>query len=320
MTSHRSVSGLLGAALLACAAPAQGAACATGGTPLLTSVSSIAGARSAPRPPAPPAPGAPMPQFGPAYLPWLAPAALATRANYLFVADSGRRHVVAYDLAQQTVSVVAPYPASGNAPIAAGPDLSLYVGDQAARRVLHYGFDGRALAPFENAMELARPVGLALDQAGGKLLVADGLYKHVVVFGALGRVMAALRPEQARSIDAMAHGPDGLYLADRLARQVAVIGLDGADQYTLGPGTLRMPAALAVDRHNRVFVADAFDGAIKVFAGRQELAADASAPRFTRIAALVAERDLLYVADAGAARIAVLRVAPPCAGEGDDAR
>ena len=52
--------------------------------------------------------------------------------------------------------------------------------------------------------------------------------KHagLVVFNSLGRVLSALRSREGRSIEAMAHGPDGLYLVDRLSRQVVVIRVD----------------------------------------------------------------------------------------------
>jgi len=256
--------------------------------------------------PAPTAPGD--------YLQLQQPAALAARANILYLADSGRRFIYRYDAGPQRLTALVPYAAGGSANIALAPDFSLYVAE-AGGALLQYSVDWRLLRRFGQGLrELGRPVAIAVEEVGGRVAVADSLYRHVVMFSNLGQVLNVYQPEAAKSVEGMARGPDGLYLLDRLGRRIVVIGWDGALRYTLGEdGELGLPGALAVDRHNRVFVADNADHTIKIFVDGQ-LAGSYGAERgagFGQISAMTVEQNQLYVADALNAQVHTLRIAPP---------
>jgi hypothetical protein len=67
------------------------------------------------------------------------------------------------------------------------------------------------------------------------------------------------------TIAAMVAGPDGLYVVDRLAKQVVVLGWDGRFRYAFGADALGEPGAIAVSRDNLVFVSDNFSHVIKVY-------------------------------------------------------
>lgn len=240
------------------------------------------------------------------------PAALAARAGFLYLADSGRRRIFRYDANFQRLTDFASYSPGASANIALAPDLTLYVADSAERSVSQYATDGRKLRQFAHDSSLGRPVALVVDDGNGKIAVADSLYRHVVIFSSLGHSIAVHQPEQARSIDAMAQGPDGLYLVDKVGRQVVVIGWDGDDRYTFGAGELKLPGAIAVDRFNRVFVSDSFDNTIKIFARGQLVASFApAAPGFRSIAAMAVEQNLLHVAEAMGAQVQTFRIASP---------
>lgn len=249
------------------------------------------------------------------HLTWQWPTAVAARGNYIYVVDGGRRQIFRYDLALQTMMPFTDYDASSVSGIAVARDLSLFVADANARQVLHFAFDGRLLQKFANDMELTRPVAVLPDERSANVLVADNLRSQIVVFNSLGRVVSALRPMTARSIEAMAQGPDGLYLVDRVNRQIVVVGHDGAERYVLGKGTLKMPGAIAVDQFNRVFVSDIFDNTIKVYEREQLLAtiggAGANQASFNRITGLSVDQNMLYVVDSLNARIRTFRVALP---------
>lgn len=251
----------------------------------------------------------------PAYLHWLAPVAVAARNTFLYVADSGRRHIFRYDSVRQTVSPFADYPGGPAAAIAVAPDLSLYVADVNGRQIMHFSQDGRLLQSYSNAFDLGRPVAVVFDAASSHLLVADSLYNHVLVFNSMGQTVAALKSLETQGIEAMARGPDGIYLVDRQGRQVAVLAQDGRDVYTVGTDTLVDPNAIAVDSYNRIFVSDVFDNTIKVYERGEMIAkiggADAPIAMFNRITGLCLDRDMLYVADSANARVQVFRVAPP---------
>jgi len=172
-------------------------------------------------------------------------------------------------------------------------------------------------------MWLKRPADVTMADEGAELYVVDGLRSEIVVFSSLGNVLRILgkrgdRPDPFHNTVALAAGPDGLYVLDALARKVQVIDpRDGALNYSLGDTGLRLPAAFAVDRFNRVFVADQFDNAIKVF--QRDLPAEAqgqslaTAAGFQRITDLwLDDQGRLHVADADGGRIQVLHIPAPC--------
>ena len=109
-------------------------------------------------------------------------------------------------------------------------------------------------------------------------------------------------------------GPLGLYVVDRLARQVIVFGYDGSVRQSFGEGVLVRPRAIAVDSAGRVFVGDDADQSIRVFLDGEHIAnagGQGSAPgRFGRIDALAVDGNLLAVADSLNARVQLLLVSP----------
>ncbi|WP_420476990.1 NHL repeat-containing protein [Noviherbaspirillum sp. ST9] len=241
------------------------------------------------------------------HLPFKTPVAVAARNNIVYIADSGYRQVFRYDPATLSMLRFADMASGTASALTVGPDLSLYVAEVGTGQVMHYSWDGRLLPSFRHDTAMRQPVSVVVDESGGQVFIADSLYNHVVVFNGLGRALDVLRPDEAQSIESMARGPDGLYLADRIGRQVVVMAFDGRDLYTFGNDVLNMPHAIAVDRFNRVFVSDDFDNTIKVFQDRELIAtiggSGASPASFNRIAFLSLDRNTLYVADSLNGRI-----------------
>lgn len=256
-------------------------------------------------------PSAPLP----GHLQWIAPTAVAARNSFVYVVDSGRRQIFRYDAMRDVMTPFANYAAASVRGMAVAPDLSLYIADPSEHKVLHFAPDGRLLRSFSDDLNLGVPVAVLLDEPSGRLLVADSLYNQVLVFNSLGLTVTALKSAETRSIEAMALGPDGIYLVDRLGRQVVVLGADGEDRYRFGEETLRDPNAIAVDRFNRIFVSDSFDNTIKVYEQGHMIATiggnGSSLPTFNRVTGLWLEHDLLYVADSLNGRIRTFRIAPP---------
>lgn len=308
----RPMAALTGFLLSACVALAAFAA-EPADRPLLMPRATLSGARvtTQPNPVFGVAPG----QLSNAYLQWISPTLVASRNSFLYVVDSGRRQIFRYDSMRQAMLPFADIAAASVRAIAIAGDLSLYVLDGGARQVLHFSIDGRPLSRFGNELEVARPIAMLLDEANGQILVADSLYNHIVIFNNFGHIVAALKPAAARSIEAMAAGPDGLYLVDKISRQVVVIGRDGEHRYAFGADALAQPNAIAVDRYNRVFVSDGFDNTIKIFEQENMVASiggTGSTPAFfNRITGLWLEHDMLYVADSLNGRIQTFQVASP---------
>lgn len=303
----------IGMQVLASASLLLAGASALADTPLLTPRQAIAGARIEAAIDMM-APIQRRPEFA-GYLAWMSPTAIAARSSYLFVFDSGRQQIFRYDLVRQIMTAFAPYPAARVTSLAVAPDLSVYAADVGGQKVLHFSRDGKLLQTFGNARELAQPVALAFDEISGQVWVADGLYNQVAVFNSLGLLLNVIKPSETRSIAAMARGPQGLYLVDRIGRQIVVMGRDGLERPGFGADSLKDPAAIAVDRHGRVFVADNFDRSIKVYKEGQLVASfggsGATPVLFSRIGGMWLEENTLYVADSLNGRVQSFGVAPP---------
>ena len=215
--------------------------------------------------------GTPSPRSGlGAFQRFIHPAAVAGRGPDTYIADIGSNTVYRFDSSLNLMAALPGIRAKIGVQLHVGPDLSLYVLDQAGRRVLHYARSGQLLGSFSDDLNLGRPVDVALDDARGRVLVADAMYKQLVAFHPLGRAsyVIPLRSgagERVLAIAAMAIGAEGIFLSDPLCACIARVSLDGAVLGTFGHNEVNQPGPIAVDREQRVFVIDAFDGSLKVF-------------------------------------------------------
>lgn len=243
------------------------------------------------------------------------PAAVAGRGSDIYIADVGRDAVYRYD---RTLDVMAALPgirARTGVQLYVGRDLSLYVLDQPGRRVLHYARSGQLLATFSDDVNLGRPVDVAVDEARGRVLVADGMYNQLVAFHPLGQAsyVISLRDagEGARAIAAMAIGAQGIFLSDPLCRCVVQVSPDGALLGTFGELELNQPGPIAVDLYGRVFVVDRFDSSLKVYLGGQ-LIEDLPATELglRRIDDIWIDGAWIILSDGSGAGVKLMRLAP----------
>lgn len=251
------------------------------------------------------------------------PVAVAAQANDLYIADVGQRAILKYDRGAQTTRVFADVPGLNlDSGLYLDRALSLYLADPLAGRVIRFDIDGRPLQTFQSTSELPRPVAVVVDDNRGEVFAADQLTSRILVFNRGGLVTRAIGADVADgvrflSVAAMAIGPDQLYVVDRLAHRVYALAPDGTYRYTFGEEELKQPGAIALDAHNRVFVADEADNTIMVYRGGQLEAVvgaqgDPAGLGFRQLSALWLSDGLLYVADAASASIDILRVVPPC--------
>lgn len=242
------------------------------------------------------------------------PTAVSARGNDVYLVDAAQRRVFRYDRARQTLAPFTSLSAGAEMSVYAAPDMSVYVTDPARGQVLHFAWGGTPLASLGSPGDLGRPIAVAVDEGSGQVLVADGLYDQIIAFNSLGRRLFIIKPQGVRAIAAMALGPDGIYVADPLARQVVVVGRDGAYRYAFGAGTLAGPNAIAVDRGNLAFVADNFDQTVKVYRDGKWVATaggvGAAPGRFNGIAGLAVDGGLLYAADSLNARVQIMLITP----------
>lgn len=237
------------------------------------------------------------------------PVAVSARNNDVYLVDTGLHRILRYDHNQQTLANFTNLTPSAGASIYAATDMSVYVADPKSGQVLHFGWDGTQLQSFSAPGHLVHPISVTAEEGGGRVLVADGLYDQILVFNSLGMPLNVIKSQQVRAIAAIAPGPDGIYVVDRLARRVVVLGWNGEFRYAFGAGDLSNPGAIAVSRDNLVFVGDNFDHAVKVY--RDSLlvhkigSAGAGPDNFSSIGGLAVDGNLLYITDSQNARVQI---------------
>lgn len=260
--------------------------------------------------------------FGSAYITLRRPTSISGRGNDIYLLDAGLRHIFRYDNFQQTLT-----PFATTLSVVAGmnihvaPDMSVYVTDPAHEQVLHFNWDGTPLPPLVSRGNMTHPVSVAVDEHNGQVLVADSLFDRIIVFDSMGMTLSVFKPQQTLSIAAMATGPDGIYVVDRLAKRIVVLGMNGIFRYAFGADALSEPGAIAVSRDNIVFISDDFDNTIRIYRrhsanGNNLVLADKigggqiAMDSFNGIGGLAAVDDQLYVADSLNSRVQIMLIDP----------
>ena len=248
------------------------------------------------------------------------PTGVAARGDVLLIADTGARTIWRADRPRDSLAPLAPFTggvADHGTSMQLGADFTAWVALPAQHAVVQYDLRGRQVRRWSDEFEAPRPVAVVVPEDRSEILVGDSATARVVVFDPLGRVQRVLggrNPPSLQSVAAMALGPRGLYVLDRIGQQVVVLDPRGLPVEVIGEQQLVQPRALAVDAYGRVFVSDDADQRIKVFRGTELLASFGGAGngpnRFGRIESLAVDGNLLYVADSTNARVQVLMVAP----------
>lgn len=247
------------------------------------------------------------------------PASVAGRDPDVYIADIGSGAVYRYDARFGVMTALPGMRAQTGIQLHVARDLSLYVVDPAGRRVLHYARSGQLLASFSNDVDLGRPVDVALDEARGMVVVADGMLNQLVAFHPLGRAsyVIPLRSgagERVFGIAGIAIGNEGIYLSDPLCGCIAHLSLDGAVIGTFGQREVGQPGPIAVDREQRVFVVDTFDGSLKVFL-RGELIHDLAPAELgvQKLNDVWISDGWIILSDGNGAGVKIMRLAPAAA-------
>lgn len=191
-----------------------------------------------------------------------APAAIAVRGADVFIADAGVDALLHWDTARQAVRRIGARRAPLGTKLAALEDGTLYVLDPLARELLRLTREGSVLQRLQDRSLLAGVADFAVEPASGRLLLVDrGRNRLIAVSPALGASIE-LALDSPWTI---ASGPDAFYVVDRSRRRVLRFVPQAGATQAFGETVLKLPGAVAVDRHRRVFVHDAAANAILVF-------------------------------------------------------
>jgi hypothetical protein len=311
--SRRTALLMLPAALAGCAAATDEAA-PRGEPPLLGLWRSVPGGYLAPPSPVvglPPRAGTGM------FVKWLAPSAVALRGDDLLVVDAGQGRLWRADAVLGTVTGIAGAPTGPDVSIALGIDLSAWVLDPLARRVLRFARDGRLMQSFGMGAVSPAPSGFALLDGGATLLVADGAAATWTERRNPAGPALEVLPQRADGlrlggVNAIAVSRDRLWLLDQRGGAVHAVQRDGRVVESRGAGALRQPRALAVDAHDRVWVLEGFEPALVMLApGREPLRIDARTLRLQQPSALAIDGLSMAVADRLTGTVTLFRLGPP---------
>ncbi len=260
------------------------------------------------------------------YMQFIRPVAVSVRGNDVFVIDAGQDILFKYNRIMGSLEVVMSLRGvlAGEATdLYVARDLSFYIADPMGSRVLQFDRHGRLIRTYSNTLNLARPVAVSVDEASGRVLVADGVYDHILAFDSFGNLVASgggrgSDAGQFLNITAMAAGVDGYYVTARFGQRIQVLAEDGKYRYSMPQGDVTFPTAIAVDNEGRVYVSDFSDNTIKIYGegrllGRVGMTGSGLGD-FRYITDLWFDEGQLYVADSLNGRVQVLRVMSGAAG------
>ncbi len=157
--------------------------------------------------------------------------------------------------------------------LAVADDGTVYLTDSTVNRITVMDPAGEWVASFGNSgtgpERLGRPGKIEVDDASGRVFVADTDSYRVVVFDRAGRFQDAWNGIFANG---MGLGPDGrLWVVDALTNQVRVFSAVGEELASFGsrgsgPGRFRQLADVAVAPSGTLFVGDRNGSRVQVFA------------------------------------------------------
>lgn len=258
----------------------------------------------------------------PAFARLMRPVTVGAHSGVVYLFDAGTNLFYRFDIYQETLQELPRISAALKgvpAGISVAPDRSFYVADPAGRQVIHGALDGQVIRILSDASNLANPVATAIDPYTGNVVVADSLFDHLVGFNQQGWLLygfgqRGMGPQQFQLITAMASGPQGLYVVDRLNPFIKIYTPEGRFIYAFSRREVASPSAIAVDWRDRVYVADSFDDTIKVYVKETyvgEFGGTGSAlGRFRGITNLYINQNFLYVADSMNGRVQVFVIDP----------
>ncbi len=245
------------------------------------------------------------------------PVSVAAWADYIYIADAGRQAILRYDRRREVFSVYYRMPITAATRIIVTAGEYLYITDPIQSRILYLDRNARLLREITD-FNLKQPVAITDDDSRGQILVADAFYNQILVFNKLGRLIQTIHPVDGTGapisdLADMVVRKGKIYLLDRLLRQIVVTDLDGAYLRTIGRDRLQQPVAMRIDDTGRILVADAFDNSLLFFSenGSHKISAKSESVMTMQLAGMDLHENWLYLVDAAAAKIQVMKLLFP---------
>lgn len=212
------------------------------------------------------------------------PTAVAARGGRIYVTDSVRRHVVAFDVPRRRVfqfGIRPPGTLRKPVSIAVDGQQKVYVADATLRRVFVYDALGLFQRMIGDASDLERPTGVAVSASGDRVYVIDRSSNdsdrhRVIAYDADGHRLREIggRGSGDGQFNIPVQGavaPDGtLYVLDAGNFRVQAFDREGRFLRAFGTvgqglGQFARPRGIAADADGNVYVTDSAFGNVQVF-------------------------------------------------------
>jgi DNA-binding beta-propeller fold protein YncE len=151
----------------------------------------------------------------------------------------------------------------------------LFVADSNAQLVHVFDLRRRSyqqIVPANELRRFAQPVGIAHDEAQGRLYVSDSADPCIYVFDRTGQTIGRIRGDFLQRPCGLAYDPKRrlLFVADASLHQVLVLSHDGHLVARLGqrgaaPGHFNFPTNVALDSAGRLYVSDSLNFRVQQF-------------------------------------------------------
>lgn len=207
--------------------------------------------------------------------------------------------------------------------VAVAQDGRIYVSDVSRHQVVGFDPQGEPKVMFGQSGDFFKPAGLAIDQKGKRLYVADSGHHCIQVFDLEGKRLFVIGyrgrdPGLFNYPTNLFIRGDRLYVTDTMNFRIQILTLEGKPIYTFGEigdgmGQFSRPKGIAVDSEGHIYVADAgfdnfqiFDekGRLLLFVGH----AGYDVGEFTLPAGMfIDEEDRVYVVDSYNRRVQVFQ-------------
>lgn len=250
------------------------------------------------------------------------PVAVAASGPMVFIADADERAIIRYDIETQSFTEL--LDASDTIRYEVGrifvdDESNFYVTEPASGRVYYFDVRGQLLQTFKNKENLSHPVAIALNKRNKDLIVADGLFDHLIYFNDLGWPLHARGgrgdgPMRFHKIIDLTQQGDRMYLLDEFNDDIQVLTLDAKFIESFKRTEVERPTAIAVDQDGRVFISDQQDDTIKIYYKGKLVEVFGGTgfgdEEFNVITDMWIDQDLLYIADSLNGRIQILNIIP----------
>jgi DNA-binding beta-propeller fold protein YncE len=245
------------------------------------------------------------------------PNLIGGNTNFLYFTERGNNQLFRYNTGTEQITLfnnIDSYITGNIGCLVVRHDMGFFLCDQTAGKVVSFDANGHFLTNYASFSNLAQPLGVAASPSSNNILIADGLFDHIVIFTPPGTPISSFGSrgegrDQSMNIRDMAQSDTEIYILDRLNKYVKVFNYDGELTRSFSRHDVTMPTAITVDYLERVYIADEFDDTIKVY--QQDELIDtiggtgAADGKFRGVTDLFSSGPYLYVVDSINNRIQV---------------